>query len=36
LGEEVKNTISHRARALAQLRRYLDGRGHEPPVTAPG
>jgi XTP/dITP diphosphohydrolase len=25
LGEEVKNKISHRARALAQLRRFLDG-----------
>jgi len=24
LGEEVKNTISHRARALAQLRQFLD------------
>jgi XTP/dITP diphosphohydrolase len=25
LGESVKNKISHRARALAQLRRFLDG-----------
>jgi XTP/dITP diphosphohydrolase len=25
LGEEVKNKISHRARALAHLRRFLDG-----------
>ncbi|HEV7924533.1 MAG TPA: non-canonical purine NTP pyrophosphatase [Verrucomicrobiae bacterium] len=25
LGEEVKNKISHRARALAQLRQFLDG-----------
>jgi XTP/dITP diphosphohydrolase len=25
LGEEVKNKISHRARALAQLRRFLEG-----------
>jgi len=25
LGEEVKNKMSHRARALAQLRRFLDG-----------
>jgi XTP/dITP diphosphohydrolase len=25
LGEEVKNKISHRARALAELRRFLDG-----------
>jgi XTP/dITP diphosphohydrolase len=25
LGEDVKNTISHRARALAQLRCFLDG-----------
>jgi XTP/dITP diphosphohydrolase len=24
LGEEVKNKISHRARALAALRRFLD------------
>jgi XTP/dITP diphosphohydrolase len=28
LGEEVKNKISHRARALAQLRRFLDGVAH--------
>jgi XTP/dITP diphosphohydrolase len=26
LGESVKNSISHRARALAQLRRFLDGK----------
>ena len=25
LGEEVKNTISHRARALAELQRFLEG-----------
>ncbi len=31
LGEEVKNTLSHRARALAQLRRFLKGAGQEHP-----
>ncbi len=33
LGEEVKNKISHRARALARLRRFLDGVAQRGPAT---
>jgi XTP/dITP diphosphohydrolase len=41
LGEEVKNNISHRARALAELRHFLEDRdfhaaGHQPGLESGG